>query len=476
MSVNNERAGFYESELFPKFKESIPFFAHYLFGTTLSPKQIEFSEAFRNSKRITFKGGAGFGKTHIMAILFWWGLLCHDNVKVTIFGPSDTQIKFGIWNEILMLHGKMSDDYIKDAYDATATKVERKSRPNDCVGTYKLANKESVENARGIHADNNFVFVDEATGVPDEVFDVLKNVLRDKNSKLILVSNPTRTSGWFWRTWNDSPFCDRWTKVHGQSADKPGWTDADTEEAKADYGGEFSREYRMMVLGEFPLSDESGLIPRNKVEEAALNADAVPAPNVPIVWGLDPAGQGGDRSVLVKRHDNVMLDDPMVWKGLEPAALSYAVRDLYFTAPKAERPKFVCVDAIGIGNGVASMLKELGLPVKAVVVSNSPTRRPDFFNRLRDQLWWECRDWFVKGNVRIPKHLELINELCFPTYDTEGNGKVKIEDKKSIRKRMGASPDFADALCLTFAINSNQLGTTADWSRPIDYGDRRGFE
>ncbi len=476
MALSAQKAQFFQQHLFPKYKKSIAFFAHHLFGTTLSPKQIEFAEAFQRSKRITFKGGAGFGKTHVMAVVFWWSLICHDNVKVTIFGPSEQQIKTGIWNEILMLHGKMSDEDIKDAYEATATKIDRKTRPNDCLGVFKLANKENVENARGIHAPNNFIFVDEATGVPDEVFDAFKGIFRDNNPKLCLISNPTRTSGRFWETWNDPAISDRWTKVHGQSSDKPGWTQEDAEEAKADYGGEFSREYRMMVLGEFPLSDEDGLIPRNKVEEAALNTDAVPAPNKPIIWGLDPAGQGGDRSVLIKRHDNVVLDDPKVWKGLEPATLAYAVRDLYFTTEKAEQPKFVCVDAIGIGNGIASMLKELGVPVKAVVVSNTPTRRPEFFNRLRDQLWWECRDWFVKGNVSIPKHSELINELCFPTYDTERNGKVKVEDKKSIRKRMSASPDFADALCLTFAVSSTSLGTTADWTRAVDYGDLRCFE
>lgn len=476
MALTQEEAEYIRDVLLPKFREDIPYFAQFVFGTTLRPKQIEFVNAFKNNRRVTFKGGVGFGKTHALAILVWWSLVTMDEVQVTIFGPNEGQLKSGIWKELHILHGRMSR-YFVDAFDATATKIERKTKPADCFAEFRLANKDNTSSARGIHQTNNYVFVDEATGIADEVFtDALVNVLRDKGGKLCLISNPSSTSGYFWRTWNDPKLSTIWTKVHGRMIDDPNVTEAELLEAAIEYGGTGSRLYRIMVEGEFPLSDVDGLIPRDVVERAIDNEDAIPASNVPVIWGLDPAGQGGDRSVLIKRHDNKVIEIPKEWRGLDPMQLAYAVRDEYYKLPKNKRPMFVCVDAIGLGNGVAAALKEMEVPVQNVIVNNSPTRKREFYTALRDQLWWECRDWFVEGNVSIPNHPDLINELCLPTYDTD-KGRVKVEDKKSLRKRARISPDYADALCLTFAVSSQRYNSKfGNWSKPIEYGDLRMFE
>jgi hypothetical protein len=41
--------------------------------------------------------------------------------------------------------------------------------------------------------------------------------------------------------------------------------------------------------------------------------------------------------------------------------------------------------------------------------------------------------------------------LTTPTYTTQGD-RLLIEPKKDIKKRLGRSPDYADALALTFAV------------------------
>ena len=461
-------------ELIDEFAEDIDFFAEVVLGLRMTPKQIEFCEAFRNNKRITFKGGVGFGKTFSLAVLTWWALITHTEVKVTIFGPGETQIKNGIWNEIHKLWENM-DERFKTSYELQATKVERKSAPSSCRAVFQPVSKENVENARGIHILNNFVIVDEATGVDDQVFEVLKGVLRDDNGKLCLVSNPTATNGFFWKTWNDPYISPRWVKVHGQLRDKRNFTEQDLQDAIADYGGEHTREYRMMVLGDFPLEDTDGLISRAIVERAAENTEAQAHNNVSLVWGLDPASRGGDRSVLIQRRGNYVLDDIGVWRNLDPVQLAYKIHDKYLSLAKGERPIVIAVDAIGIGDGVYAALKDFGLPVQAIVVSNSPTKKPHFFFRLRDQLWWECREWLLKGNVRIPNHNDLKNELCAPNYDDTG-GQIKVESKKELKKRLKASPDFADALCLTFAINEYRYTGTGSWSKAIEYGDLSWLE
>lgn len=466
MNLNKEEEAQFR-ELMLEFQQNIEFFVISLWGkeNALRPKQVEFCNAFRDNKRITFKGGVGFGKTRALAALVWWALFTHDQVQVTIFGPTEGQIERGVWKELTILYEKMNPAFQK-MWNVKATKISRVSSPANCLATYALASKENIAASRGIHQINNFVFVDEATGVDDEVYtEALVNVLRDPNGKLCLISNPSSTSGYFWETWNGN-IAPMWTKVHGRMTDAPHVTEEDLLDAELEYGGKFSREYRVLVLGEFPLSDVDGLIPRNLVEQAIENEAAVPSDRLPIIWGLDPA-EGGDRSVLVIRHDNKVLAVHS-WRGLETKQLAMKVRDLFQATPKLQRPLAICVDAIGIGNGVWSDLQYMGLPAKKVIVSSSPTRRADFYSRLRDQLWWECKEWFATENVCIPNNEDLIKELLLPNYESD-SGKIKVEKKSDMKKRFkGVSPDHADALCLTFAISPTRYASKYEWTPPVD--------
>ena len=81
----------------------------------------------------------------------------------------------------------------------------------------------------------------------------------------------------------------------------------------------------------------------------------------------------------------------------------------------------------------------------------------DKFMRLRDELWWRCRQWLESREVRIPDQNELIGDLTTPTYEMLSTGKIKIEGKADIKKRLPRSPDMADALCLTFAVSDRRF-------------------
>lgn len=450
--------------LLEQFHKDIPFFAKQAFGLELSAKQTEFVTKYQNSQQITFRGGIGFGKTCSMAVLIIWALITHNDVQVTVFGPSEDQIKDGVWKEVGNLYARMPP-FLRDQLDYTATWLYRKDSPTGAFAGTRLANKDNTATARGIHQVNNFVFVDEASGVPDEVFYELLNILPDTNPKLCIISNPSRTSGYFFDTWEDEHISRSWVKVHGQMADRFGMSAERAAELASAYGGVGSNEYRIKVLGEFPLEDADGVISRESVVEA-VGREVVPTPGLPVIWGFDPSGQGKDRSVLVKRHDNLMLGAPIVYGTMLPEQLAARVREEYDRTPKHLRPAEICVDGIGVGHGIAGLMRTMDLPVKEVTVSNKP-RDPVRFVLLRDELWFKARDWFATGNVSIPNHADLIRELTLPSYEFVGE-KHKVESKRDLRKRAKKSPDIADALCLTFASDaaSAQFGKYA-WNRPI---------
>lgn len=81
------------SILLDAYRGDIALFAKQVFGAKLTPEQITFCEEFRTERTITRHEPPAWGKTYVAAIAVWWSLVCFDDVKVTIFGPSESLIK-----------------------------------------------------------------------------------------------------------------------------------------------------------------------------------------------------------------------------------------------------------------------------------------------------------------------------------------------------------------------------------------------
>ena len=65
-------------------------------------------------------------------------------------------------------------------------------------------------------------------------------------------------------------------------------------------------------------------------------------------------------------------------------------------------------------------------------------------------MWFMMAQWIKRG-ATLPNDARLIKELAAPQYSFT-NGRFQLESKEQIKKRLGFSPDLADALCLTFAM------------------------
>ena len=122
----------------------------------------------------------------------------------------------------------------------------------------------------------------------------------------------------------------------------------------------------------------------------------------------------------------------------------------WMETPKHLQPRTILVDVIGIGAGVCDRLGEIGLPVAAVNVAESASVNERYV-RLRDELWFNAREWLQKRHCMLVKDETLIAELSLPKYSFTSNGKIKVESKDDMKKRYPQSPDVADALVLTFA-------------------------
>jgi hypothetical protein len=307
---------------------------------------------------------------------------------------------------------------------------------------------------------------DEASGIPEKVFEAASGSMSGHNAVTLLLGNPVRSSGFFYDTHNR--LAGDWVTMKVSCADSPRVSEAYIEEMKARYG-EDSNAYRIRVLGEFPKSDEDTVIPMELLD-LAMNRDVEASPYAPLVWGLDVARFGSDRSALCKRRGNAVTEPIKTWKNLDLMQLTGAVVAEFEILPPSERPTEILVDSIGLGAGVVDRLRELNLPARGINVSESPAMGTTYRN-LKAELWYKAKSWLEQRDCRLPKDELLIAELATVRYSFTSNGKIQIEGKDEIRKRGLASPDKADAFCLTFASDAviGMMGSKAStkWSQPL---------
>jgi hypothetical protein len=286
------------------------------------------------------------------------------------------------------------------------------------------------------------------------------------NAVTLLLGNPVRSSGFFYDTHNR--LADDWVTMKVACADSPQVSQEYIEEMKARYGEE-SNAYRIRVLGEFPRSDDDTVIPMELLEMAS-NRDVEASQHARMVWGLDVARFGSDKSALCKRQGNAVTEPIRTWKNLDLMQLTGAVVAEWEVLMPSSRPAEILVDSIGLGAGVVDRLRELGLPARGINVSESPAMGQTYRN-LKAELWHKAKAWLEARDCRMPKDEQLIAELATVRYSFTSSGKIQIEGKDEIRKRGLPSPDRADAFCLTFASDAvvGMYGSSMSgkWSQPL---------
>lgn len=164
--------------------------------------------------------------------------------------------------------------------------------------------------------------------------------------------------------------------------------------------------------------------------------------------GIDVARFGDDRTVIFARQglNARVKSSPVVMRGAPTTDIAARV----LMAKARWQSEVELIDDTGHwGHGVLDQLRATGVPALGIVF-HAQAINPRYRNR-RAEMWLEMAE-AVKGGVALPAHVpELVAELTTPTYTFVG-GAFALEEKDQVKKRLGRSPDIADALALTFAI------------------------
>lgn len=482
-------------------------FVREAFGVTLDPEQQEILRSVQLNGRTSVASGTARGKDFVAAC----AALCFlyltprwrrnergeaelaENTKVALTAPTDRQVKNIMMPEISRLYNRAKARGIDlpghlNAYDIRTDNEE-------WFLTGFKADEHNHEAWSGFHAVHTMFIVTEATGIGDDTFAAIEGNLQG-DSRILLVFNPNTPVGYAARSQRG----ERWAKFRLNSLTAPNvvqrrnaiegqvdyewvkdklsqWctpiTEAEVLPEMDDFAfeGQWYRPedlFRRKVLGRFPRVSDDTLIPPQWLTEAhdrwRLRGGKEPtADDSPRVLGVDVAGMGRDNTCFCTRKGAWVA--PFEVHNSGGHADHMKVAGAIINQRKAHPRLLVSIDTIGEGAGVYSRCLELDSPQYIISCKYSEGARShggrDYrditgqyqFVNMRAYLFWCVRDWLnPKNNTRamLPPDDRFDEEAAEIRWSFRSDGRILIEPKEDIKKRIGRSPDLFDALANTF--------------------------
>ena len=447
-----------------RYRKKPALFVQEVLGVEPLPYQAEFLDAIASGERkISIRSGHGTGKSTAASWAMLWYFLMHYPNKVVVTAPTSSQLFDALFAELKRWINELPES-LQNVLNVKSDRVEHMSAQSEMFISARTSRAETPEALAGVHSEHVMLVVDEASGVPEQVFEAAAGSMSGHSATTIMLSNPTRSSGTFFES--QTRMADSWWTRRWSCVDSPLVSDEFVQEMRERYGEE-SNAYRIRVLGEFPLADDDTIIPYHLIENATHRDVQIDEESTTVVWGLDVARFGTDKTALCKRQGPV-VSEIMAWQGLDLMQTVGRVVAEYEALPPSRQPKQILVDSIGVGSGVVDRLRELGLPVRGVNVAEAPSMGDTYLN-LRSELWFKTKAWLEDRSCKLPKNEKLIAELSSIRYSFTSSGKMKAESKDEMRKRGLTSPDLADALCLTMASDAATAlsGAFSSWRGEI---------
>jgi hypothetical protein len=416
-------------------------------------------------RRVALQACTGPGKSAVLAWAGWWFLGCQgekfehpQGAAVAITGDN---LRDNLWKEYAKWHQRSA--YLRTAFTWTGGRIFANDHPETWFFSARSFPKKSNADEQGatlsgLHSKYVMAQVDESGAIPTTILRAAEQALsRCSFGKIVQAGNPISLEGMLYAAANELRSLWIIIRVTGDPDDPEAWVHSPRVGPEPlawakQQVGMYGREnpwVKSYILGQFPAASLNSLLGIEEVEAAMgkhLTEDVYDWAQKRI--GVDVARFGDDRTVLFPRQ-GMATWRPIVMRNVRTTNIAARVAQGQDAWAKDGELPLVFVDDTGHwGHGVIDNLLTAGRPAFPVVFSD-PALDPRYRNR-RAEMWMVMAEW-VKNGGALPNVRELVAELTTPTY-TFLNGKFILEEKDLIKKRLGRSPDLADALALTFAI------------------------
>lgn len=426
---------------------------------TLWSQQREVAMSVVHNNSTAVKAGHGVGKTRLVAVLIcWWVDTRFPDCYVASTAPSTAQISGAVWREIRHLRDVISKRYEKGLVDhklpgkiggddvwkdpVTGMKLGEGRKPPDNLGG---------DSFQGIHG-TVLAVGDEACALSEELIDALGNITTNDTSRRILIANPTIPSSYFASLFKKD--AKNWNKMTISVLNSPNFTGEPmpelakknlttpqfVEQKKLEYG-EDSARFRSRVLGEFANDNETALI---TAEDISVAVKTEIDEHVRPMLGVDVARYGADRTVVYScAGGKVRYVDS--WGKLDLVQSAEKVHELALKTGAHT----IAVDCDGNGGGLFDVLVHNGERRYDLVEVHGGSSSPDYhkWHNFRAYMWdmfgTRCRQGLIDID---PEDIDLQDELQSVEYKfNDATGGLVLESKTDLKKRIGRSPDLADA-------------------------------
>lgn len=454
-------------------------------------------------KWVGVESATGVGKTFWVARAILWFLDCYEDSLVITTAPVERQLKQNLWGEISVLLEKYKK--VRPQMRSKTLSIKPEGDNDFCpygdrweaigITSGVGAEEESATKYQGYHRENMLIVCEEAAALHPSIMNAIKNTcsgLSDGdnpeeygtskgNNLIIAIGNPDSeldelhkfcTLGERVDSYRISAF-DHPNVVLNDTIVKGAVTTGSIKLRAADYG-EDSKLYLSRVRGITPTDSHDSLIRMEWLKRSNPNLSEFANEYVMghAAMGIDVANsENGDKGCVATGQgnklihvveftcpnashiaDNVLFDD---------ARLHAEGRHIYNT-PKAidlqVMPSYIGVDAVGVGVSTINRFLEHGYMVQSIhggqfkeAIPHDAEGRPLYaFNGLRSQLFWELREDLRRGTVILDVAeaklwRAVVKELNAIKFSLTG-GAIAIESKDKLKKRLGKSPNLADAI------------------------------
>lgn len=440
-------------------------------------------EALARGEDVGVESATGVGKTFIAACIVLWFLACFEDSIVITAAPKEDQLLLHIWKEVGNLWNKFEKHFpqaelLTGKIRMKPAEADREKWAATAFVCGVGADEESATKAQGFHAVHMLWITEETPGVHRAIMNAIAGTRTDDHNIHLALGNPNHRQDELHR------FCaSKWVKnIRISAYDHPNIVSKKPvipgaigprrlKERIEDYG-RGSRLYLSRIQGISPAEAEDALI---KWEWCVAAAERWKDQSFRIgtaALGVDVANsEDGDKGAIA-RWDGACCTE--VEDFACPDANELGRRVVAEMNDRGIDQRQVGVDSVGVGAGAVNEARRLGKKVRQISSGTKAIPRLDTdlmwaetnvpgqesrleqtgprvveverFGCLRDQVWWWMREDLRKGTCALPFDEELFQDLTTPTVRYDG-GKIRVESKDEIQKRLRRSPNKGDACC-----------------------------
>lgn len=456
-------------------------FVYEHFAVEPDPWQLEALQVFADPTipRISLQACVGPGKTAVESWCAWNFLSCYGDRGEHPHGAAISvtwdNLKDNLWPELAKW--QLRSEYLKSAFTLTHERIFAVHHPDTWFLSARSWPKsaspdEQGKTMSGLHSKYVLVLVDESGAIPLTVLRAADQILSTgpRFGKILQAGNPISLEGMLYAA--ASLLRHQWyvIRITGDPDDPAAWVHSPRvgpepkkwAQQQIDTYGRDNPWVMSQILGQFPPQSLNALLGVDDVELAM--ARHLPADRYE--WaqkrlGIDVARYGDDRTVIFPRQGMAAFR-PRIMRHKRDSAVSTDIANAVMAGKALWGSEVELFDATGgWAAGAVDVMRSNGYAPIDVQFA-APGFDPRYHNR-RAEIWFAMSEWVKRGGA-LPPIPALVGELTTPTYTFHG-GKFLLEDKDMVKKRLGRSPDLADALALTFGMVEMPAAVRAEMAR-----------